>query len=100
MANKALFSLLSLLPAYFVSSALARQYPLAGTQASQQTFFNEVNFTELFAPSYDPKSGPVSPWNQKSFTFNGITTFAGAKPVSCFGGDDTPYDVAVLGTSH
>lgn len=96
MANKALFSLLSLLPAYFISSALAKQYPLAGTEASQTTFYDQVNFTALFAPSYDPKSGPVSAWAQKSF--NGITTYAGVKPVSCFGGEDNvAYDVAVLG---
>ena len=89
------FSLLSLLPAYIGSGALAQQHPLSSTEMS---LYNQVNFTSLFAPSsyVDHKNGPVSTWDVQSW---GLTTFAHTSPLRCFGGDQsTLYDVAVIGT--
>lgn len=98
MVNKALVSLVALLPV-LGSHALAQQHPLAGIHAPQPAaLFNEVNFTALFAPAsaVDRKSGPVSSWARNSW--NGLTTYAGSKPLRCFGEDqEVPYDVAVLG---
>lgn len=100
MTQKSLFSLLSLLPAYFISCTLAKQYPLTGTHAHQTSLYDQVNFTTLFAPSsFDHKSGPVTAWAPNTKVWNGLTTFASAKPLQCFGGSDETYDVAVLGMS-
>ncbi|EKM55971.1 uncharacterized protein PHACADRAFT_256966 [Phanerochaete carnosa HHB-10118-sp] len=98
MVDKALASLLAVLPAFLLAHASAQQHPLASSRAAQQAFANEVNFTSVFAPAspVDSKSGPMHGWSKQSW--NGLTSYAGAKPLRCFGDDiDVAYDVAVLG---
>ncbi|GJE87914.1 agmatinase [Phanerochaete sordida] len=82
--------LLALLPAFLL--ARAAQQPLASTPAPAP----EANLTALFAPAADAKSGPVHAWSRE--TWNGLTSYAHAQPLRCFGADaGTAYDVAVLG---
>ncbi|KAI0345189.1 agmatinase [Trametopsis cervina] len=51
-----------------------------------------INFTDLFT------SEVIAPHVWAKEDWNGITTFAKAQPLRCFGSDsDTKYDVAVLG---
>lgn len=73
------------------SQAFGQQQVLA---SSHRVFSNEpVNITELFS---------VERLNQATWTreaWNGLTTFARSAPLRCFGADeDSPYDVAVIGT--
>ena len=91
MAYK-MFSLLSLLRAFIASGALA-------TQQVESNFFDQVNFTALFAPSsyVDHKSGAVTAWDAKTW---GLTSYARSEPLRCFGSDGgSLYDVAVIGMS-
>lgn len=93
MAYK-MFSLLSLLPAFIASGALATQ------QVVENSFFDQVNFTTLFAPSsfVDHKSGAATAWDTKTW---GLTSYARTEPLRCFGNDGGAlYDVAVIGTFH
>jgi len=54
----------------------------------------EVNMTEVF--SYPMLPVHKEAWSRESW--DGLTTFAAATPLRCFGADsETPYDVAVLG---
>ncbi|KAH9938305.1 Arginase/deacetylase [Fomitopsis serialis] len=54
----------------------------------------EVNMTEVF--SYPMLPVHKEAWSRESW--DGLTTFAAASPLRCFGADsETPYDVAVLG---
>ena len=56
--------------------------------------YGTLNFTEIFAGFGPDKSN--AQWTRAAFT--GITSFAAAPPVRCFGADaETDYDVAVLG---
>ncbi|KAI0693912.1 hypothetical protein BC835DRAFT_1507455 [Cytidiella melzeri] len=69
-----------------LTSAEVAQYPAAVAYPSP------VDFTQLF--SKELLSSEV--WAKEDW--NGITTFARASPLRCFGSDaDTEYDVAVLG---
>ena len=57
----------------------------------------DANLTQLLSrpvlPAYN-----APPWSRESY---GLTTFAAAPPLRCFGVDaETPYDVAVLGVCH
>lgn len=56
----------------------------------------DTNFTQLFSDPVLPAF--KEPWSRESY---GLTTFAAATPLRCFGVDsETPYDVAVLGMCH
>ncbi|CDO68871.1 hypothetical protein BN946_scf185000.g14 [Trametes cinnabarina] len=66
------------------------QYPVGVVNAGN---FDTLNFTEIFATVPDKSNAQ---WERGSF--HGLTTFARAAPLRCFGADaDTPYDVAVVG---
>ena len=74
------------------ASAQQDQSPMAAQYQTQ--LGHGVNFTELFA------SDPLSPYSSEKpqNAWNGITTFAKATPLRCFGADSgVGYDVAVLG---
>jgi agmatinase len=91
-------SLVCIFPILLQTLVYAQQEPLAGSHRSQAISQNNLNFTSLFAPAafINSKSGPAAAWSKSSW--NGLTTFAGATPLRCFGGDEAiPYDVAVLG---
>lgn len=68
------------------SSAEVAQYPVGVAYPSP------VNFTQLFSKEIlTPEIWSAQDWN-------GITTFAKAQPLRCFGSDaSTKYDVAVIG---
>lgn len=56
----------------------------------------DTNLTQLFSDPVLPAF--KVPWSRESY---GLTTFAAAPPLRCFGVDsETPYDVAVLGMRH
>ena len=61
--------------------------------------YGALNFSEIFSSAHglggtDDKSNMA--WTRSAF--NGLTTFAHAPPVRCFGADaERGYDVAVLG---
>ncbi|KAI0753258.1 Arginase/deacetylase [Daedaleopsis nitida] len=61
--------------------------------------YGTLNFTEIFTPAAGlggPADKSNAAWSRMAF--NGLTTFARAPPVRCFGADaETGYDVAVLG---
>ncbi|KAI9056927.1 Arginase/deacetylase [Trametes sanguinea] len=66
------------------------QYPVGVVNAGN---FDTLNFTEIFATVPDKSNAQ---WERGSF--HGLTTFARAAPLRCFGADaDTSYDVAVVG---
>ncbi|KAH9890635.1 Arginase/deacetylase [Cubamyces lactineus] len=66
------------------------QYPVATVNAGN---YGTLNFTEIFASAPDMSNAA---WERGSF--HGLTTFARAAPLRCFGADaDMPYDVAVVG---
>ncbi|OCH89089.1 agmatinase [Obba rivulosa] len=72
-------------------SVVAQQQRLVGTTLSSLANQN-VNFTHVFAA----ESVLAESWAETSW--NGLTTFARAGPLRCFGVEsETPYDVAVLG---
>lgn len=53
----------------------------------------DTDLTQLFSDPVLPAF--KEPWSRESY---GLTTFAAAPPLRCFGVDsETPYDVAVLG---
>ena len=67
------------------------QYPVGIVNAETLGSFN---FSEIFAAYGSDMSNGA--WARDSW--NGLTTFARAPPLRCFGADsETPYDVAVLG---
>ena len=68
------------------------QYP---TSIAQSPDAAQLNFTELFG-AY---GGDLSNDAWRPSAWNGLTTFARAPPLRCFGPDavGTAYDVAVLG---
>ena len=67
------------------------QYPVGVVNTDT---FGSLNFTEIFAGFGPDKSN--ARWTRADF--NGLTSFAHAPPVRCFGADaETDYDVAVLG---
>ena len=68
------------------STAEIAQYPVGAVYPSP------INFTQLFSKEF---LGPEI-WSAQGM--NGITTFAKAPPLRCFGSEaSTKYDVAVLG---
>ena len=72
----------------------AQQTPLASSIAYPEPLDANVNFTEVFSPYSDALS--PGKWSRESW--NGMTTFAHATPLRCFGSDDgVNYDVAVIG---
>ncbi|TBU28994.1 agmatinase [Dichomitus squalens] len=67
------------------------QYPVGIVNAET---FGSLNFTEIFAAYGGDMSNAA--WARSAW--NGLTTFARAPPLRCFGADfETGYDVAVLG---
>lgn len=71
------------------STADIRQYPVGIAYPAP------VNYTQLFSKQL---LGPEI-WSKEDW--NGITSFARAQPLRCFGSDAaTKYDVAVLGKSR
>ena len=74
------------------SSALANvQYPASVALSPDAA---SLNFTELFA-AY---GGDLSNEAWRRTAWNGLTTFAHAPPLRCFGEEaGVPYDVAVIG---
>ncbi|EMD34414.1 hypothetical protein CERSUDRAFT_97674 [Gelatoporia subvermispora B] len=72
-------------------STIAQQQPLPGGRLPVPEN-GDVNFTHVFAA----ESVLAEPWAKTSW--NGLTTFAHADPLRCFGVESgTPYDVAILG---
>ncbi|KAI0648294.1 Arginase/deacetylase [Trametes meyenii] len=66
------------------------QYPVGVVNAGD---YGALNFTEVFASVPDMSNAA---WERDSF--HGLTTFARARPLRCFGADaDSSYDVAVVG---
>ena len=79
----------------FVAYSWGQQIPLTGIDYPESVI-GTTDFTKLFGGS-DSKS--VQTWATTSW--NGLTTFAHAQPLRCFGEDaGVPYDVAVLGKHH
>ena len=82
--------------AIFVASQAAHalgytEYPvgIVNTEA-----YGTLNFTEIFTPFGADMSNAA--WAREAY--NGLTSFARAPPIRCFGADaDTGYDVAVIG---
>ena len=67
------------------------QYPTSVVSSPDAASFN---FTELFSGYGGDLSNEA--WSRSAW--NGLTTFAHAPPLRCFGeGAGVPYDVAVLG---
>ncbi|KAI0956782.1 hypothetical protein AcW1_005380 [Taiwanofungus camphoratus] len=83
-------STLSVLALSLVHSSLGQEQFLASVPFSHEN--DAVNFTKLFSSELVFRET----WAKESW--NGLTTFAAATPLRCFGSDgDIPYDVAVLG---
>ena len=78
--------------ALLAPAALASvQYP---TSIATSPGADALNFTELFSAYGGDLSNEA--WSRSAW--NGLTTFAHAPPLRCFGeGAGVPYDVAVLG---
>ncbi|KAI0806924.1 agmatinase [Fomes fomentarius] len=80
----------------FLASLTARvlggiQYP---TSVVNSENYNSLNFTEIFAAYGDDMSNEM--WARTAW--NGLTTFAKAAPLRCFGVDEgAGYDVAIIG---
>lgn len=85
-------NILSLLRvALALSPVLAEQTPLASRAARGAG----TDYEQLFANTAESKPG-VLPWSRERW--NGLTSFAGAPPLRCWGDDeDVAYDVAVVG---
>ncbi|KAK7689088.1 hypothetical protein QCA50_007779 [Cerrena zonata] len=85
MSLRYLTALLSLLVS---TQAYAQQNPLSVPSTGPQ----DVNFTRLFSNEI------IFADTWKKDTWNGLTTFARAQPLRCFGTEaEVPFDVAVLG---
>lgn len=85
MSLRYLTALLGLLVS---TQAYAQQNPLSVTTTAPA----EVNFTRLFSNEIIF----ADTWQKD--TWNGLTTFARAPPLRCFGAEsNVPFDVAVLG---
>ncbi|KAI0948616.1 hypothetical protein AcV7_010456 [Taiwanofungus camphoratus] len=83
-------STLSVLALSLVHSSLGQEQFPASVPFSHEN--DAVNFTKLFSSELVFRET----WAKESW--NGLTTFAAATPLRCFGSDgDIPYDVAVLG---
>lgn len=67
------------------------QYPISVVNSEN---YNSLNFTEIFAAYGDDMSNEM--WARTAW--NGLTTFARAAPLRCFGVDaGAGYDVAIVG---